>query len=70
MMQGVLNVYRDNVYIVTDTKKEPLHSGQYVYLIVHGCWIPVIVRHSAETGKWCFQHLEEIEINGQEAAVK
>ena len=69
MTQGVLNIYQDEIYIINDTKRVPLQSGQYVYLIVQDCRIPVIVCHSAETGKWCFRNLEGIEINGQEAAV-
>ena len=72
-MMGVLHVNRDNKIFLdnyAEHKKIHLSSGQYVYFRVKNSWIPVIVKYSPESGRWCFCHMENININGREAMIK
>lgn len=68
MTEGILNKHKNNIYIDSDSRKFPVLSGQYLYLKVYNCWIPVIISRSEETGDWNFRYLEEIEITGQRVA--
>ena len=57
-MMGVLHVNRDNKIFLdnyAEHKKIHLSSGQY---------------YSPESGRWCFCHMENININGREAMIK
>ena len=72
-MMGVLHVNRDNKIFLdnyAEHKKIHLSSGQYIYFRVKNSWIPVIVKYSPESGRWCFCHMENININGREAMIK
>ena len=61
-MMGVLHInHRENKISLdshTEHRKIDLASGQYIYF------------YSPESGRWCFCHMENININGQEAMVK
>lgn len=73
MITGILNAESvSDVYIVSDKQTDNIsvHSGQYLYLSVHGCWIPVIIRYSDELKSWVFQNLEDIKVNGQKVMLK
>ena len=41
-----------------------------LYLSVHDCWIPVVIRFSPEIGDWVFQNLENVNVNGQKVMIK
>lgn len=60
------------IYMTDDRKAERIRirSGQYLYLSVHNCWIPVVIRFSSETGTWIFQNLENINVDGQKVMIK
>ena len=45
-------------------------SGQYLYLAVNDCWIPVVIRYSPRSHGWVFQNLENIDIDGQKVMMK
>ena len=68
-MMGVLHInHRENKISLdshTEHRKIDLASGQYIYFKVKNSWIPVMVKYSPES---C--HMENININGQEAMVK
>lgn len=73
MITGILSAGSDSdVYIRDDQKSSnvSLKSGQYLYLSVRGCWIPVIIRFSTESNSWVFQNLENINVNGQTVMLK
>lgn len=73
MITGTLNEdSTSGVYIKDDEKPRIISvtSGQYLYLSVHGCWIPVVIRFSPQTGHWVFENLENININGQKVMLK
>lgn len=59
-------------YITDDNKFQSIsvRSGQYLYLSVNGCWIPVVIRFSPQTGHWVFENLENINVNGQKVMLK
>src|SRR5699024_11745605 len=68
MITGTLNAKSGTEMYITDDKKLQnisVRSGQYLYLSVHDCWIPVVIRFSPEIGDWIFQNLENINVNGQ-----
>ena len=49
MVTGVLNTDpKAGIYITDDKKSRNINvrSGQYLYLSIRDCWIPVIVRYS------------------------
>ena len=73
-MMGVLHINdRENKISLdshTEHRKIDLTSGQYIYFKVKNSWIPVIVKYSPESGRWCFCHMENININGREAMIK
>ncbi|MCC2255833.1 hypothetical protein LKD70_15680 [Ruminococcus sp. CLA-AA-H200] len=73
MITGVLNTGNDAGIYVKDEKRARninLRSGQYLYLSVRDCWIPVIVRYSTQKQEWEFQNLENINVNGQKVMLK
>ncbi len=73
MVTGILSAGSDSdVYIRDDRKfsNVSVRSGQYLYLSVHDCWIPVIIRFSLESKSWVFQNLENINVNGQKVMIK
>ena len=58
MITGTLNAKSGTeMYIADDRKLQNIsvRSGQYLYLSVHDCWIPVIIRFSPESKSWVFQ---------------
>ena len=68
MITGTLNAKSGTEMYITDDRKLQnisVRSGQYLYLSVHGCWIPVVIRFSPEIGDWVFQNLENISVNGK-----
>ncbi len=69
MMQGVLNIYKDKVYLTNHAGQFSLTSGQSLYLIIQNCRIPVVVIHSSKTGRWRFRYLENIDVAGQRVVV-
>ena len=73
MITGTLNAKSGTEMYITDDKKLQnisVRSGQYLYLSVHDCWIPVVIRFSPEIGDWVFQNLENISVNGQKVKIK
>ena len=68
MVTGVLNTDpKAGIYITDDIN---VRSGQYLYLSIRDCWIPVIVRYSPRSQEWVFQNLENINVNGQKVMIK
>ncbi len=73
MVTGILSTGSDSdVYIRDDRELNnvSIKSGQYLYLSVRDCWIPVIIRFSSESKSWVFQNLENINVNGQKVMLK
>lgn len=73
MITGTLQAKPGTGIYITDDKKDQnisVKSGQYLYLSVLDCWIPVVIRFSPETGSWIFQDLENINVNGQKVMIK
>ena len=73
MITGTLNTNSgSDVYITDDRKLRQISvkSGQYLYLSVHDCWIPVVIRFSPEIGDLVFQNLENVNVNGQKVMIK
>ena len=73
MITGVLKTGSgSDIYITGDNTPNNIsvRSGQYLYLAVRDCWIPVIIRYSPQTGDWVFQNLENINVNGQKVMLK
>lgn len=74
MITGVLNTdpFGKRVYITADDKDKNINirSGQYLYLSIHDCWIPVKIRFSKKSHDWVFQNLENINVNGQKVMLK
>ena len=72
-MMGVLHINRENKISLdsyAEHRKMDLTSGQFIYFKVKNSWIPVMIKYSPESGRWCFCHMENININGQEAMVR
>ena len=73
MVTGILNAGSNSDVYIRDNRKFnniSVRSGQYLYLAVHDCWIPVIIRFSPESKSWVFQNLENINVNGQQVMIK
>ena len=73
MVTGILNAGTGSDVYIRDEKKftnVSIRSGQYLYLSVRDCWIPVIIRFSPESKSWVFQNLENINVNGQKVMLK
>lgn len=73
MITGTLQAIPGTGVYITDDKKAQhisIKSGQYLYLSVLDCWIPVVLRFSPRTGNWIFQNLENINVNGQKVMIK
>ena len=68
MITGVLNTNSNAGIYITDEKRSKsvnVKPGQYLYLAVNDCWIPVVIRYSPRSHGWVFQNLENIDIDGQ-----
>lgn len=73
MIKGVLSVSSGAGVYITDEKQSrcvSVRPGQYLYLSVNGCWIPVIIRYSSRLHSWVFQNLENIDVDGQKVMLK
>lgn len=70
MMQGTIRVKQDKIYIFNRTRRIPVASGQYLYLKVQNCWIPVVVYYSDASKKWCFEYLKGVDVDGQSVVLK
>ena len=73
MVSGILSAGSGSDVYIRDDKhfnNVSVRSGQYLYLSVHDCWIPVIIRFSSESKSWVFQNLEDINVNGQKVMLK
>lgn len=73
MITGVLNAdSNSDIYIVDEKRSKSVNvrSGQYLYLAVNDCWIPVVIRYSPQSHGWVFQNLENIDIDGQKVMLK
>ena len=73
MVTGILSAGSGSDVYIRDDKhfnNVSVRSGQYLYLSVHDCWIPVIIRFSPESKSWVFQNLEDITVNGQKVMLK
>lgn len=70
MTEGVLSIQKNNIYVSGESGNVPVCSGQYMYLNIQECWVPVIIAHSDKTGKWYFRYLENLKVNGQKVAVE
>lgn len=69
MIKGVLNIYRNKMYITSASKRFKVSPGQYIYLIVHGSRVPVIASYSQRRGSWYFRNLEGLEVEGLTAEI-
>lgn len=73
MITGTLKATPDTgVYIANDQKSQKISikPGQYLYLSVRDCWIPVVVEYSPHIGTWVFHNLENVKVNGQKVMLK
>ncbi len=73
MITGVLNTDSNAGIYITDEEKSKsvnIRSGQYLYLSVRDCWIPVVIRFSPRSHGWVFQNLEGINVDGQRVMLK
>ena len=73
MITGVLNTDSNAGICITDEKRSKsvnVKPGQYLYLAVNDCWIPVVICYSPRSHRWVFQKLENIYINGQKVMLK
>ena len=69
-MGGILKIKKNRAFVEQQNGEVEVASGQYVYLKVENCWIPVVVRYSARRKKWYFKYLEEIPVCGQKVLLK
>lgn len=60
MTKGIVKIKKNRAFVEQQNGEVEVASGQYVYLKVENCWIPVVVRYSARRKKWYFKYLEEI----------
>ena len=73
MITGVLNAdSNSDIYIVDEKRSKSVNvrPGQYLYLAVNDCWIPVVIRYSPQSHGLVFQNLENIDIDGQKVMLK
>lgn len=70
MTKGIVKIKKNRAFVAQKDREVEVASGQYVYLNVENCWIPVVVRYSARRGKWYFKYLEEIPVCGQKVLLK
>ncbi len=73
MIKGVLNTNpKTGIYVTDEERSESVNirSGQYLYLAVNDCWIPVIIRFSPRSHGWFFQNLENVAVDGQKVMLK
>ena len=62
MTKGIVKIKKNRAFVEQQNGEVEVASGQYVYLKVENCWIPVVVRYSARRKKWYFKYLEEIPV--------
>ena len=55
MTKGIVKIKKNRAFVEQQNGEVEVASGQYVYLKVENCWIPVVVRYSARRKKWCFK---------------
>ena len=73
MIKGVLNTDSKSGIYITDAERAEnvnVRSGQCLYLAVHDCWVPVIIRFSPRSHGWFFQDLEDVDVDGQKVMIK
>lgn len=70
MTKGIVKIKKNRAFVEQQNGEVEVASGQYVYLKVENCWIPVVVRYSARKKKWYFKYLEEIPVCGQKVLLK
>ena len=70
MTKGIVKIKKNRAFVEQQNGEVEVASGQYVYLKVENCWIPVGVRYSARRKKWYFKYLEEIPVCGQKVLLK
>ena len=68
MTKGIVKIKKNRAFVEQQNGEVEVASGQYVYLKVENCWIPVVVRYSARRKKWYFKYLEEIPVRAEGAA--
>ena len=54
MTKGIVKIKKNRAFVEQQNGEVEMASGQYVYLKVENCWIPVVVRYSARRKKWYF----------------
>lgn len=74
MMTGFLKHQKGKAYC-TLTAADGRHigtvrQGQYLYMCVRNCWIPVRLAYSKKENRWYFEKLESIPIYNQMVMVK
>ena len=47
MTKGIVKIKKNRAFVEQQNGEVEVASGQYVYLKVENCWIPVVVRYSA-----------------------
>ena len=68
MVTGTLRAAPDTgIYITDDNKPQniSIKPGQFLYLSVRDCWIPVVIEYSPYVG-----NLESVKVNGQKVMLK
>lgn len=46
MTKGIVKIKKNRAFVEQQNGEVEVASGQYVYLKVENCWIPVVVRYS------------------------
>ena len=57
MVTGVLNTNSNAGIYITDEKQSKsvnVRPGQYLYLAVNDCWVPVVIQYSPQSRGWFF----------------
>jgi hypothetical protein len=70
---GVLRINGEKgIYI--DVKERAkrifIKAGQYLYMNIYNCWIPVIVQYSEKMHRWFFKNLEGVNVAGKKVMIK
>ena len=64
MTKGIVKIKKNRAFVEQQNGEVEVASGQYVYLKVENCWIPVVVRYSARRKKWYFKLMNYLGVLG------
>ena len=70
MTKGIVKIKKNRAFVEQQNGEVEVASGQYVYLKVENCWIPVVVRYSARRlfGSFLFFTLRSIRRSRKQSA--